>query len=315
MLSINDEPFDLRSSFVQTALGDAVTMRVIPRAEPGDFSLEALDMSPEAKQRLTDGLGESTGLIVITGPIGSGKTTTLCAALMHVASPEIKVMTIEDPVEVLLENVVQVPVRPALGMTFAEALVRVVRSDPDVIMVGEVRDHETLEICCKAAVAGHLVLTSLFQPTAVRALQIMGELINDPGMAFLGNIVRVVVAQRLLRKLCPTCAAPRKVPRELAEEAKRHALEGGVDWDALPKYFRMASGCSHCGNTGAYGRLAVNEALTITPAIREAFRNGASLKDIERLAVKEGMITLMAQGIRLAASGIVALEEVFRVLR
>jgi len=315
MLTVNDVSIDVRSSFVQTALGDAVTFRILARPSLDSFRLETLELSPDAKRRLAEEIRSPAGLIVVTGPTGCGKTTTLYSALATVASPKIKVMTAEDPVEVLLDNVVQIPIRPDLGMTFQAALMRMFRSDPDVIMVGEARDRDTLDICCKGAMAGHLVLMSLLVPGAVEALYHMGSLLNDPGLRLAGNALRLVLAQRLLRKVCPGCAQPQDVPARLLEDAKARALQGGVDWDALPKQFRIARGCKRCGKTGYCGRLAVGEALPITPVILHALQNGASPDELEKIAIDQGMVPLAAQGVRAAASGATTLDEVFRIFR
>jgi type IV pilus assembly protein PilB len=316
MLTVNDVPLDVRSSFVQTALGEAVTFRILARVSIDSFRLETLELSSDARERLAEQMRAPSGLIVVTGPTGCGRTTTLYSALASAASPKIKVMTAEEPVEMLLENVVQVPVRPDMGMSFPAVLTRIFRSDPDVVMVGEVRDRDTLDICCKAAMAGHLVLMGLQVPSSVEALYQMGSLLNDANLTLSGNALRLVVAQRLLRKVCPECARPQgDLAAGLLAEVKARALQGGVDFEALPKQFRVAQGCKRCGKTGYCGRLAVGEALTVTPEILQALRSGAAAREIEKIAIEQGMVTLPAQGIRAAASGATTLDEVFRVFR
>lgn len=313
-LSYAGEPVDVRSSFVHTALGESVTMRTV-RMKSCCFDLKALDLSSEAKARLIESLGSPTGIVVITGPMGCGKTTTLYSAVTHVASPSIKVMTVEDPVEVLLEETVQIPVRHEAGMTFPAALARIFRSDPDVVMVGDVRGRETLDICFRAAAAGHLVLMALSAPAAVDALRHMSGMLQDPGSNVLGDVVRLVLAQRLLRKVCPDCAAPYTPPAEHLEKARAWAAQGGLDLSSVPNAFRKACGCQACGQTGYRGRLAIAEALTVTPAILHALRSGAEPKQIAAIAVEQGTCLLAAEGIRCAASGTTTLDEVFRVLR
>jgi len=315
MSTVNGVPLDLRSSFVQTALGDSLTIRVLSRNVVYGFRLEKLQISPEAKSRLAEGLKASTGIIVVTGPSGCGITTTLYSALTHLASPEVKVMTAENPVEVLLENVVQIPVRPELGMAFPAVIMRIFRSDPDIVMVGETRDRQTLELCGKAAVAGHLILTSLHTPSAVGTLYHMGSLLEDPGLISLGSVLRLVLAQRLLRKVCTECSTAYDPPRGLLEEAKTRATAGGLKWETLPRKFRTTHGCSRCGKTGYSGRVAVGEALTITPAILQALRSGVESNNLEKLAIEQGMVTLAAQGIKLAATGVTTLDEVLRIFR
>ena len=313
MLKVEDTTLDIRSSFVHTALGEAVTMRLIPRTILEKLSLERLDLSAEAKTRLKEQLNAASGLIVVTGPTGCGKTTTLCSALTHIAKPGLKIMTLEDPVELLLEGIVQIQVRPDQGLTFQKGLIRIFRSDPDVVLVGETRDRETLEICCKGAATGHLILTTLHAPTAVSALFRVGMMVDDPGLAFPGEVLRLVLAQRLVRKICPDCAKPYDPAADVLQEAEMRACEGGVDWDSLPKDFRKPHGCKQCAKTGYRGRLAVGEALTITPAVLQALRSDAEPGDVEKVAVEQGMVTMPAQGVRLAAAGVTTLEEVLRI--
>ncbi|MCX5758914.1 MAG: ATPase, T2SS/T4P/T4SS family [Candidatus Hydrogenedentes bacterium] len=317
MFILNEIPVDIRSSFVQSAAGECATMRLLWKVGRNDFGLDTLQISPEARERFVKSLSERTGLIVVTGPAGSGKTTTLYSAINHLASPAIKVMTAEDPVEMLLENTVQIPVRPDAGMPYAAVLTRIFRSDPDVVMIGEIRDREMFEICCKGAAVGHLMLTTLHVATAVQTLYRMADLLDDAGRAvFLyGGTVRLVLAQRLLRNTCPHCATPRKLPNELASQLKARVLQGGLDWDALPKKFVAVPGCTQCGKTGYRGRVGVAEALDITPAIMHALRSGAEAADIEKLAVEQGMITIDAQGLRLAATGETTVDEVLRVFQ
>lgn len=317
MLTINDIPVDIRSSFVQAATGECATMRLLWKVNAADFRIEKLRIPEEARERLAKSLAEPTGVIVVTGPTGSGKTTTLYSAINEVASPSIKLMTVEDPVEMLLENTVQIPVRPDVGMSYPAVLRRIFRSDPDVVMIGEIRDRETFEMCCRGAATGHLILTSLHVATAVEVLHRMADLLDDGGRTvFLyGGTIRLVLAQRLLRKVCPSCAVPRTLTSETLAELRTRALRGGLDWDALPRRFVTATGCAQCGKTGYRGRVGVAEALTVTPAIRQALRSGTATPELERIAVEEGMITLDAQGLRLSAEGETTVDEVLRVFQ
>jgi len=302
---------DIRVCCVPATTGEAVTARILQRDEVF-LSLERIDHAPADRRRLMRALNLPWGLIVISGPTGSGKTTVLYSCLMELVSPERKIMSVEDPVEYLLPGVVQVGIRPAQGLTFPRAIRSVLRSDPNVIMVGEVRNREILELCMQSALTGHLVLTTLHTDDAAQALKRMVDI--GPPPFLVADATKLVGAQRLVRALCPDCAAPSEPSAGALAEAERIARAGGLAWDGLPQAFRKPVGCPRCAQTGFRGRTLLAEMLEVTPRIASALRDDAPVDDLRAIAVAEGMTTLAADGVRRAAEGQTTLEEAFRVL-
>jgi type IV pilus assembly protein PilB len=248
------------------------------------------------------------GKILVTGPTGSGKSTTLYSAIKHIASPEINVVTVEDPVEYTMEGINQVPVAPQRGLTFATALRSILRQDPDVILVGEIRDRETIEIATKAALTGHLVLSTLHTNDASSTITRMVDMGLDPFMV--ASSVLLICAQRLAKKLCPHCKKPIEVPRPRLLELGLHA----EDLDKAEKIeVHQAAGCARCSN-GYKGRFAILETLRLTEAIKRKIVANEPALEIKSFAVqKEGMITLRRVGMLNAIRGVTSIEEVVRV--
>lgn len=306
-----ERAFDLRVCFLPAALGECVTMRIFDQSRLF-FSLERIGLGGADLERTRAALTAPRGMVVITGPTGSGKTTTHYSCLSEIVSADRKLMSIEDPVEHHLPGVVQVPIRAEAGMTFASAFRHVLRSDPDVILVGEIRDEETLTICCRASLTGHLVQTTLHTESAAAALVRMRDLGIEPFL--LADAVTLVMAQRIVRVVCRECAEPRDPADAIVGRAKIIATAGGLDWQAASNRFLRPVGCSKCA-AGYRGRTGIYETLVVSPDIREALREGASLREILATAIKEGMTTLEADGIRKAAEGRTTIEEVVRVLR
>ncbi len=303
---------DLRVCFVPAILGPSLTVRVLDPDVVQLLDLERIGYAPRDKERLLRWLHAPWGTILITGPTGCGKTTVIYACLNHLATPDRKLMSIEDPVEVLLPGVVQVPVRPQEGVTFATALRAFLRSAPNVIYVGEIRDCETLQIVHQAALTGHLLLTTLHTDEAARALTRMVEIGSDPFLV--ADSTRLIIAQRLIRRLCPACSVEDRPAESQLARAAELARAGGLDWAALPKAFRAPRGCAKCRQTGFRGRDVIAEALEVTPEIGSALRRGASLEELRTIAIGQGMTTMAADGVRRAAAGATSLEEVLRVL-
>jgi type IV pilus assembly protein PilB len=247
------------------------------------------------------------GMILVTGPTGSGKSTTLYATLNAVSKPDINVITVEDPVEYRLPGINQVQVNPKAGLTFASALRSILRSDPDVVLLGEIRDHETAQIAIEAALTGHLVLSTLHTNDAPSAVTRLTEMGIEPFLV--GSALDCIVAQRLARKLCDKCKEPYlPTPEELA--AAKFPWDGSED---LPVLYRPA-GCTACSKTGYRGRLALHEVMQVTEEIERLAVARASAMEIGKVAVEQGMRTLRDDGWMKVGEGRTSIEEILRVV-
>jgi len=246
-------------------------------------------------------------MILVTGPTGSGKSTTLYTTLNAVSRPEINVITVEDPVEYRMPGINQVQVNPKAGLTFASALRSILRSDPDVVLLGEIRDHETAQIAIEASLTGHLVLSTLHTNDAPSAVTRLVEMDIEPFLV--GSALDCVVAQRLARRLCERC----KAPKELGEEDLRQ-LRVHSDPDRLVPTVFQPVGCTSCSNTGFRGRLALHEVMTVTEEIERLAVGRASSAEIERTARAQGMLTLREDGWEKVKLGLTSIEEILRVV-
>jgi len=302
---------DVRVSFLPAALGETLTARILHHEAVQRLNLDRLSLADRDRSLFQKWIEAPWGLVVVTGPTGAGKTNTVYAALTHLASPTRKMMTVEDPVEVHLPWAVQVQVNEREGISFPSCLKAIFRSDPDVVYIGEIREAATLAMAQQTALTGHLVLTVLHAGDASRALGRMVELSKDPYVV--GETTRCILAQRLVRTLCPDCSALAVPSHELRDRLATTAREGGAPWENLAQGFRRPVGCPACGQTGYRGRQIITEGLEVTPEIREALSRKAPIEEIEKLAVSQGMITLAASGVKLAAEGKTTLEEVARV--
>ncbi|MBN1918103.1 MAG: Flp pilus assembly complex ATPase component TadA [Verrucomicrobia bacterium] len=305
------EPVDVFVCFVPSVRGESLTARLLTLAG-AVILLDRIDYAPADRARLLRALQGPRGLILVTGPAGCGKTTNLYACLNHVAGPTVKTMTVEDPVELVFPWMVQTQVNPSEGVTYQRAVRAVLRSDPDVIMIGELLDEETANLALQAAITGHLVLTTLHADDAVRALVRMVEMGCPPFVV--GDATRLATSQRLVRLLCPDCSKKAEVPAEHVARAVELCRVGGVSWDSLPRGFRRPTGCAKCNQLGYRGRSIIAELLEVTPEIGQALRRGASADEMRAIAVGQGMTTLAADGVRKAAEGKTSLDEVLRVL-
>jgi len=296
-----DESLDVRIAILPTTYGEKVTLRVLSQGEAPD-SLDALGMAPQSHAALERAISQPFGSVVVVGPTGSGKTTTLFTCLQMLNTPDRQLTTIEDPVEYRIDGLDQTEVNPRAGLTFASGLRTVLRSDPDVILVGEVRDEETAQIAFRAAMTGHLVLTTLHAQTAAAAIQRLTDMNIE--RSILATSINCIVGQRLARRACQACCRPTAPKRELLQSLgiSRAGAEGG---------FVEAVGCSECGGTGYRGRVPLFEVMTMTDEI--ALLVNAPTREIEAMAVSQGMATLREDGLRLAAAGITTLEEVRRI--
>jgi general secretion pathway protein E len=284
-LAVKGREVDFRVSTSPTIYGESVVLRILDR-KASSLQFKALGFDEAAIQTLKRLLAEPNGILLVTGPTGSGKTTTLYAGLEILNQPSSKVFTVEDPIEYFLKGVNQILVRPQIGLDFASILRSVLRQDPDIIMVGEIRDPETATIAVQAALTGHLVLSSLHTNSAAASITRLRNIGIESYL--IGSTVRAIIAQRLIRKLCKSCEKPHK----------HHA----------------PSGCKACHGTGYSGRTVVYEILEITDVIRQAIEREAPDAEIEALAKKQGMISLNDCGLAKINLGETSREEVLRVV-
>jgi type IV pilus assembly protein PilB len=296
------QPMDLRIAVLPTTYGEQVVLRILHRAV-GARGLSDLGMSPEAEETFSRAIRQPYGAVIAVGPTGSGKTTTLYAALDLLNDEERVLTTIEDPVEFQIEGVNQIEVNVKSGLTFARGLRTMLRSDPDVLLVGEIRDEETARIAMQAAMTGHLVLTTLHTHNAASSIARLKDMGVDPGL--LATSINCIVAQRLARKLCVQCKEAYRPDR--AEQA-----ELGISPEAGEESFiYRAKGCVQCAGTGYSGRVALYEVMPVQGRIRALIES--STEEIFAAAVEQGMSTLRSDGIRLCLAGISSLDEVRRV--
>ena len=296
---------DLRIAVLPTKFGEKITLRVLNQAS-APRSLAELDLAPETEEAIRHAIGQPFGAVITCGPTGSGKTTTLYAALHELNTPERTLMTIEDPVEYLTAGIDQIEVNPRAGLTFARGLRTILRSDPDVILVGEIRDEETAQIAIRAAMTGHLVCSTLHSQTAASAVRRMTDMGVEAGL--LAATLTCLVAQRLARRICLDCKETYK-----ATKADLVAL-GRPNERAGRRQLARGVGCSACGGTGYKGRIALFEVLTFTEELRELIAGGASTVELQRAAVASGMHTLFDDGARLCIEGVTTVSEVRRVV-
>jgi type IV pilus assembly protein PilB len=292
------QPMDLRIAVLPTTYGEQVVLRILHRAD-GRIELDSLGMSPAAAEAFMRAIHQPYGAVIAVGPTGSGKTTTLYAGLDLLNEEGRVLQTIEDPVEWQIPGVNQVEVNIRAGLTFAQGLRTLLRSDPDVLLVGEIRDEETARIAIQAAMTGHLVLTSLHTHNAAASIARLKEMGVQPSL--LATAINCIVAQRLARRLCVECREPYE-PDEL-ERIEFGLPEGGVLY--------RATGCERCGGTGYRGRVALYEVMPIHGRIRKLIE--ASTEEIFAAAVEEGMTTLRRDGIRLCVAGTSSIDEIRRV--
>jgi type IV pilus assembly protein PilB len=293
---------DLRVSSMPTLLGEKLVMRILDKQNLR-VRMEDLGLRTEVLATFKKILERPHGLVLVTGPTGSGKTTTLYSALDLLRSPEVNIVTVEDPVEYQLELVNQIQINEQIGLTFATALRSILRQDPDVIMVGEIRDEETARVAVQAALTGHQVLATLHTndaPSAVARLVDMGI-----ETYLLSSAIQGVVAQRLVRTVCPSC--------ETKYHPTKEVLRDAMIPDQVGRPFRKGAGCQQCHDSGFQGRLGVYEVMEVTPVIRRMIHNAAAAHEIRELMRKGGLLTLREEGVLLAMAGKTSLEEVLMV--
>lgn len=297
-------PVDLRVATLPTVWGEKIVMRILDNAGQA-LAMSDLRFSAINEQRFRTAITRPHGMVLVTGPTGSGKSTTLYTALSTVANEQINVITVEDPVEYRIEGINQVQVNPRAGLTFQAALRSILRSDPDVVLVGEIRDKETATISIEAALTGHLVLSTLHTNDAPSALTRLTEIGCEPFLV--GTALTAVVAQRLARRLCVACRAP------YTESADRLTSVGWAhDPHDLPQLYR-AAGCTDCSGTGYRGRVALHEVMTLSEGLEQLVVARRTGTEMRQLALAEGMVPLREDGFGKVAQSITTIEEVLRV--
>nr|WP_238945628.1 type II/IV secretion system protein [Vandammella animalimorsus] len=301
---VKGRELDLRVSTVPTVYGESIVMRVLDRASVR-LNLDDMGFAPDTLARFNELLAKPHGIFLVTGPTGSGKTTTLYAGLAKLDADSQKIITVEDPVEYQLAGINQIQVHPQINLTFANALRAILRQDPDIIMIGEMRDGETAQIAVQSALTGHLVLSTLHTNTAPGAIIRM----EDMGVEryLITSSVNGVLAQRLVRTLCPHCKQPHDLaPQVLQDTGLARFVQPG-------QTLYRPVGCEHCRGTGYKGRTGIHELMVLDEVLRRAILDGKDAAELASLAAQRGMLSLYEDGLRKVAQGLTSLEEVTRV--
>jgi type IV pilus assembly protein PilB len=302
VVRVGDQPTDLRIAVLPTTYGEQVVLRILQRALNGPLGMKELGMSPDTQATIRNAIERPYGAIIACGPTGSGKTTTLYAALDLLNDPGRVLVTIEDPVEYQMPGITQVEIDPLAGLTFARGLRTILRSDPDVILVGEIRDEETARIAMQAATTGHLVLTTLHANSASASIVRLKDMGADAGL--LAPSINCIIAQRLARRLCLHC-------REAYTPSEEERQHFSLDQYGNDLQLYRGRGCSECLQTGFQGRVALYEAMPVEGKMRRLI--DGSTEEIFAAAVEQGMTTLRESGVRLCVDGVSSLEEIRRV--
>jgi type IV pilus assembly protein PilB len=312
-LTFDDSPIDIRVSVIPSAFGESIVMRLL-RQDKGSLKFEELGITGLAQERILHEMTKPNGMILTTGPTGSGKTTTLYAILNKLNEPGVKIITLEDPVEYKIQGITQTPIDANAGMTFAAGLRAILRQDPDIIMVGEMRDLETSEIACQAALTGHIVLSTLHTNDAPSAVPRMLDL--GIRSFILAPAINAIIGQRLVRKICPACKQSYKLPGNLQSRVDMilqsipRTSRADVPKDLT---FYHSPGCAKCNGLGYKGRVGIYEVFAISDAIEELINRPATTTEIKKQAITEGMLTMAQDGVLKVLQGITDVEEVFRV--
>jgi type IV pilus assembly protein PilB len=308
-LRVRGRTIDFRVSIMPTVHGEDAVIRILDKesanAEFKSLSLEVVGFDAETKKKLRKFIREPYGMVLVTGPTGSGKTTTLYACLSEIQSVEDKIVTIEDPVEYQLRGITQIPVNEKKGLTFARGLRSILRHDPDKIMVGEIRDEETAQIAVQSALTGHLVFTTVH---ANNVVDVLGRFLNMKVELYnFVSALNCVLAQRLVRKICVHCKEPVTLTREVI-------LEAGLDPEAMgSRLFYEGKGCLECDGTGFHGRMAIAELLDLSDRIRGLILERRPAAEIKRAAKEEGMIFLRDAALEKVFEGLTTLKEINKV--
>lgn len=301
-MDINFKPIDIRLSSLPSVYGEKIVMRILDLSSSLG-QLNKLGFSADNFNKLAEMIGKPNGMILVTGPTGSGKSSTLYAALNELNKEEVNIITIEDPVEYQLQGINQVQVKEEIGMTFSSGLRSILRQDPDIVMIGEIRDQETAQIAVRGSLTGHLVLSTLHTNGSVAALTRLIDMGVEPFL--ISSSLTGIIAQRLVRRICRDCAE-QFAPKE-------HELELFRKADINVSHLYRGTGCSSCGNTGYRGRIAIQEVLEMDDQINQLIMNVASFVELHDYVKRTGMKFLIDDGLEKAANGLTTMEEVLRV--
>ncbi len=301
-LHSSNQDIDVRVSTIPTVNGESISLRLLSRTEQ-QFGFDRLDLSPKQQTIVHNLLAQPNGIILVTGPTGCGKSTSLYCFLSSINSVQRRIITIEEPVEYRLPGVSQIDVKPEIDLTFAKGLRHILRQDPNVVMVGEIRDVETADISIRAAMTGHLVFSTLHTNDAVGGITRLLDMEVEPFL--LASVVKAFIAQRLVRTICPEC-------KEVVGYPVDYLSEIGVDFPPDFKFYRGA-GCDHCRQTGYQGRMAIYEICVVTEPLRRLILQKRDGGELKQMAIAQGMETLRQDGWRRVAQGLTTIEEVVRV--
>ncbi len=308
-LKVKGKNIDFRVSVIPTIHGEDCVIRILDKESTSEefknLSLDVLGFEPEIKKKIRRHAAEPYGMLLVTGPTGSGKTTTLYAVMSEIQSPEFKMITIEDPVEYQLRGVTQIPVNEKKGLTFARGLRSVLRHDPDKIMVGEIRDEETANIAIQSALTGHLVFTTVH---ANNVVDVLGRFLNMKVEPYnFVSALNCVLAQRLVRKICPAC-------RQLVDYPDEVLRESNIPLEmARGRELYEGRGCIECNGTGYRGRMAISEVLELSDKVREYIIARKPSSEIKKVARDEGMVTLRESAVKAFLQGATGLKEINKV--
>ncbi|WP_281975910.1 GspE/PulE family protein [Halobacillus litoralis] len=302
--NVDKAPVDLRISILPTVYGEKVVIRILDLSNALS-TIEDLGFNKINAQKYKGLIEQPSGLILITGPTGSGKSSTLYASLNRLNTDDVNIITVEDPVEYQIEGLNQVQVNASIGLTFSKGLRSILRQDPNIVMVGEIRDSETAEIAIRASLTGHLVLSTLHTNSAIATIPRLFDMDIEPYLVV--SSLSGIVAQRLVRKICRDCRRASK----LTEMERKHFQKRGMEAETIYK----GEGCNSCQNTGYRGRMAIQEVLVIDDEIRHMMMNNGSMDQVRRYALKTGMLFLLDDGLLKVKQGMTTLEEVLRVAK
>jgi len=301
---IQRKNLDLRISTLPTVRGEKVVMRILDMSGPIS-KLDSLGLSKKEEDTVREMIGQPNGIMLVSGPTGSGKTTTLYACLNELNEPDVNIVTVEDPVEVRVGGINQVQVKPEVNLTFAKTLRSILRQDPNIIMIGEIRDVETAQISIRASLTGHLVLSTIHTNSAVKTITRLMDMDIEPFL--IGSSLSGIVAQRLVRRLCPECSY-----EDDPAEAETEIFD---TYNMTIDKVKRAKGCASCNYKGYAGRIGIFEILPITSDMEKLIAKNASLSDLEEQVDSEGLTTLMESGLKKVQEGITTFEEVLKVAR